>query len=260
MTRTLMRLLPVVLLVALGVAGWTLVIQPKRQEAARVAAKVTAADAELANLQAKVGDYTKAREAYPGNVSTVTRLGKAVPTDDDMRSLMVQLDSATRRSGVDFRSIQVSGDAAGAAPSTSASGASATVTPGSTIPGAVVVPGSDISTMPFTFAFEGDFFGLSSFLARMQRFVTLHDQRISVNGRLLRVESISLQAGESGFPQIRAQVKASSFLAPKAPAAPATGTGAGASGSGSTPAGGTGSTGGSTATPSTTASASGAVQ
>ena len=163
MTRSLKIVLPVALLVAMAAAAWFLVIAPKREEAARLSAEVAAADAELADLQAKVADYTKARERYPSDVATVTRLGKAVPADDDTGSLMVQLDSASRRSGVDFSSIQLTGDAAGAAPA--AGTANQTVTPGATIPGAVVVPGSDVSTMPFTFAFEGDYFGLSSFLA-----------------------------------------------------------------------------------------------
>ena len=257
MTRSLKIVLPVALLAAMAAAAWFLVIAPKREEAARLSAEVATADAELADLQAKVADYTKARERYPSDVATVTRLGKAVPADDDTGSLMVQLDSASRRSGVDFSSIQLTGDAAGAAPA--AGTANQTVTPGATIPGAVVVPGSDVSTMPFTFAFEGDYFGLSSFLARLQRFVTLRDQRISVNGRLLRVESISLKPADGGFPHIVAQVKASSFLAPAAESRPAGGSAAAPSAGGATSTGGGGSTP-ATPEPTTNANASGAVQ
>ena len=39
----------------------------------------------------------------------VARLGKAVPADDDVRSLMVQINSAADRSGVDFRTISIGG-------------------------------------------------------------------------------------------------------------------------------------------------------
>jgi Tfp pilus assembly protein PilO len=257
-TRSLKIVLPVALLVAMAAAAWFLVIAPKREEAARLSAEVAAADAELADLQAKVADYTKARERYPRDVATVTRLGKAVPADDDTGSLMVQLDTASRRSGVDFSSIQLTGDAAGAAPA-AGNAANQTVTPGATIPGAVVVPGSDVSTMPFTFAFNGDYFGLSSFLARLQRFVTLRDERISVNGRLLRVESISLKPADDGFPHIVAQVKASSFLAPAAKSTPAGGSAAAPSAGGATSTGGGGSTP-ATPEPTTNANASGAVQ
>jgi hypothetical protein len=255
-TSSLKRFLPVLVLAALAAGAWFQLIAPKREEAARIGAEVATAQAELGQLQAKVAEYGKAREGYGANVAAVTRLGKAVPADDDMGSLMVQLDAATRRSGVDFRSVQVSGDAA-AAPATGSSGA--TVTPGATIPGAVEVPGSDISTMPFTFAFQGSFSGLSGFLARLQRFVTLRDERISVNGRLLRVESISLKPADGGFPHIVAQVKASSFLAPAAKSTPAGGSDAATSAGGATSTGGGGSTP-ATPEPTTNANASGAVQ
>ena len=94
-TRSLKIVLPVALLAAMAAAAWFLVIAPKREEAARLSAEVATADAELADLQAKVADYTKARERYPSDYATVTRLGKAVPADDDTGSLMVQLDSAS---------------------------------------------------------------------------------------------------------------------------------------------------------------------
>lgn len=230
----LTTLLPFVLLAAIAAGGWHQLVAPKRAEATRLAAEVDSAGAELAQLQSKVAEYSKARDAYAANVGSVTRLGKAVPADDDLRSLMVQLDAATRRSGVDFRSILVSGDGAAVPESGAAgSGASATVTPGDTIPGAVVVPGSDISTMPFTFAFEGNYFELSGFLARLQRFVTVRGEAIEVNGRLLRIESINLKPSEAGFPSIEAQVKASSFVAPAARSA--TGTGAPAPATGVAP-------------------------
>jgi hypothetical protein len=263
----LKRLLPFVVLAALAAGGWHQFVAPKREQAARIAAELDAADAQLAQLQSQLADYGKAREGYPADRASVTRLGKALPADDDMRSLMVQIDTATRRSGVDFSSILISGDSA-AAPDTGTNG-TAVVKPGATIPGAVVVPGSDISTMPFTFAFHGDFFALSSFIARLQRFVTVRDQAVRVNGRLLRIESINLKPAESGFPQIEAQVKASSFVAPAARST-ARG-GAAAPTAGATPTGGSGTSGGAAGTspepattpepPTTTAAtASGAVQ
>jgi hypothetical protein len=253
-TRSPKILVPVAILGALAAAGWFLLIQPKREEAARVGAKVSLAQADLANLQAKAADHAKARESYPVNVATVTRLGKAVPTDDDMGSLMVQLDSATRRSGVDFTAIELNQDSAGTASGQSADTRPKTVSPGSTVPGAVAVPGSGVSSMPFAFSFQGDFFGLSSFLARLQRFVTLRGDRIAVNGRLLRVESVSLKIGDKGFPRIRAQVKASSFLAPQQ-ATRANGAGA----AGATPAGAAG-VGSATTQATTNANVPGAVR
>ena len=62
--------------------------------------------AQLAQTQAPDRAPTRARRThYKANYATVVRLGKAVPTDDDTRSLVVQLDAAAKRSGVDFDTI-----------------------------------------------------------------------------------------------------------------------------------------------------------
>ncbi len=74
------------------------------------------------------------------------RLGKAVPSDDDTRSLVVQLDATAKRSGVDFDTINVNGSGGGDA---SAAGA-APMAPGAVNAGA-------FSAMPFSFSFSGEF-------------------------------------------------------------------------------------------------------
>ena len=68
--------------------------------------------------------------------------------------------------------------------------------------------------MPFTFSFRGTFGNLSHFFARMERFVTLRNERMNVTGRLLRLETLDLQVDQTGFPRIRAQIGASSYLVP----------------------------------------------
>ena len=75
------------------------------------------------------------------------RLGKAVPSDDDTRSLVVQLDATAKRSGVDFDTINVNGSGAGAA---SGVAGAAPMAPGAVNAGA-------FSAMPFSFSFSGEF-------------------------------------------------------------------------------------------------------
>ena len=69
--------------------------------------------------------------------------------------------------------------------------------------------------MPFTFSFRGTFANLSQFFARMERFVTLRNKQMNVTGRLLRLETLDLQVDTAGFPNIRAQIGASSYLVPE---------------------------------------------
>ena len=181
MNRTFRILL--VAVVALGAVGgyWKLVLAPKRAQAADLQQQIAVQQAQLAQTQSLITTYRGARDAYETNYATVVRLGKAVPTDDDTRSLLVQLDAAAKRSGVDFETINLN-----------ASGGSADGT-------AVVAPGAinagTFSAMPFSFSFDGDFKTLGNLFARLERFVSLKNDQIAVSGRLLRVESISLQPG-----------------------------------------------------------------
>jgi Tfp pilus assembly protein PilO len=224
-----------VAIVALGAVGgyWKLVLTPKREQIAQLDEQLAGAEAQLAQTQQLIATYTGARDAYKTNYDTVVRLGKAVPTDDDTRSLVIQLDAAAKRSGVDFDTVSVNG---GGGSSGSTDG-SVSLAPGAISAGA-------FAAMPFSFNFSGEFSTLGDFFSRLERFVTVKGDAVSVNGRLLRVESISLQPGENGWPALTAQVGASSDIVPKAsdPAAAA------GSGTGST------STSGSTSTTTTTAS------
>ena len=70
--------------------------------------------------------------------------------------------------------------------------------------------------MPFTLNFSGKFSTLGDFFSRLERFVSVKGDQVAVSGRLLRVESISLQPGEGGWPGLTAQVGASSYIVPKA--------------------------------------------
>jgi hypothetical protein len=134
--------------------------------------------------------------------------------------MMVQLDAAARRSNVDFSKIEVGGEAAGAvtgsgaSASASASATGAKPAPGQTVPppGSVQVGNGGFSAMPFSFAFKGNFFNLSNFFSKLERFVSVRNEKINVTGRLLRLESITLAPDTTGFPHIKAEVNAATYL------------------------------------------------
>jgi hypothetical protein len=208
-SRTQRILVMVAAAAAVAGAYWFLLLAPKREEAAELAHQVAAKEQEAVQAQALLARYRTARDAYEGNYSTAVRLGKAVPADDDVRSLLVQLDSAAGATGVDFRSVQVGGSSSSA---TASAKPAAGVTPPP--PGAVSVGSAGFSAMPFSFSFRGSFFDLSSFFTRLEHFVTVRNERIDVTGRLMRVESISLVPDQTGFPRIRAEIGASSYIVP----------------------------------------------
>jgi hypothetical protein len=203
-TKNRIILSAILAVVALG-GIYTVVLKPKRQEAADLQTQVAAKQQELSKAQQLLTVNQQAKSSYRSAYSSVIRLGKAVPADDDVRSLVVQLDAAAKASGVDFRTINVGG---GSSPAPAgASGAVATPLP----PGATVGP-AGFPVMPFSFAFSGSFFDLGSFFERLDDFVTARNKQLNVTGRLMTLDALKLEPGTTGFPQIKANVSATTYL------------------------------------------------
>jgi Tfp pilus assembly protein PilO len=175
-----------------------------------------------------VATYEKAKAGYKRNYATLARLGKAVPADDDVRSLMVQVESTAAESGVDFEKIELSNSLGsnGGEPAAAAEGELASS------PGSIPVAGGVLSAMPFSFSFTGSYFDLTSFFARLEHFVSLNNKNLDSTGRLLRLESISIAPSSIGFPDMQAEINAASYMVPpvqgvagaESPDAPSAGT------------------------------------
>jgi hypothetical protein len=218
-------LIPVVVAVAAVAAFWFLVLAPKREEIAKLDTDVAAQEAKAEQSEQLVATYRKAKADYRANYTTIARLGKAVPADDDVRSLLVQLDSTAKRSKVNFRSLSVGGGVSAEA-GTGSTGTTGELAPA---PGAVPVGSAGFSAMPFTFAFSGSFFTLSDFFQRLEHFVTVQNEDIDVTGRLLLVGSIAITPDAGDLGKLEAQIGAASYLLPStqgltagaSPAAPA---------------------------------------
>jgi Tfp pilus assembly protein PilO len=235
-------LIPVVALVVAAGAFWFLALAPKREEIAKLDSDIAAKQAEVEQSKLLVAGYEKAKANYRTNYAKLASLGKAVPADDDVRSLIVQLDDAARRSNVDFRALNV-GAADGAATGQPAQPAAAGTT--APPPGTVPIGSAGFSAMPFSLSFKGSYFSLSNFFTRLERFVTVQNDNNDVTGRLLLLGSINVtpQPTEGGKPgELVAQVGAATYLVPPAegvageatPTAPA-GAGAAPAPSGTTP-------------------------
>jgi hypothetical protein len=220
-------ILAVVCLVVAVVAPWMLVISPKRDQAKKLETRITNVQSKLAGVQAQLAQGEHARAAFASSYTTLVRLGEAVPTDDNTPSLIYQLQSAAKKSGVDFQSLTFNAGQGGGSSSPSPS----TSTPGSLPPGATVGP-AGFPVEPFTFTFAGNFFRLANFVGRLQRFVTQTNQKLSVSGRLMSLNGITLAPSSNGFPEITATIAATTYLLPASegllngatPAGPATST------------------------------------
>jgi Tfp pilus assembly protein PilO len=203
-------------LVAVMAAFWFLAISPKRKDAADLTAQIGQAQTRLDTAQASASSAAAAKAKYRTDYATVARLGKAVPVDDEMPSLVYQLQQIAKTNKVDFNSIHLTGGS-GASAST-ASTTSSSTTPGSTV-SAALPPGATVGsagfpTMPFTFEFAGSYFDLQRFLKAMNNLTAVNGTSINVKGRLLTVDGVALKAGPDGFPQVQASVVATSYLLP----------------------------------------------
>jgi Tfp pilus assembly protein PilO len=218
----------------LAVAGafFMLVVKPIRADLAGLDEQRSQAaqrrDAAVADLSAA----STAREAYRRDTATLALLGKAVPSDDGVPSLLYQLQGAARQAGVRFDAVKVGGDAAGggspsgnttgsSTPPSGSSGSGSSAPSGAagakaaTLPG--VMPGPEgLSVLPLKITFQGSFFKLERFLNRVHRFAKVGGERVDIHGRLLTIEGVSLAPGTAGLPQLKAEISAQAYVAPEA--------------------------------------------
>lgn len=248
--RTVVTVIVALVIVA---AAWFLLLSPVRKDTADLTDQVTAAQSRLDAAEATVAAGTSAKATYRKDYAAIARLGKAVPADDEIPSLVVQLDSAAKRSRVDFRSIALASSgggpaapalatpgaqvaalanaqnggtgATGASGSTGASGPSGPTGPqgayaaanqaaAASLPPGTEVGAAGFPTMPFNFTFNGSFFRLQDFLARLDRFTQIDGTKVTVRGRLLTVDGFSLGASTKGFPNMTASISATGYLLP----------------------------------------------
>lgn len=239
-TRDRTVLIVLVSFVLVG-ASWFFLLAPVRKETKTLDDQIAVARARATTAQAAVAGGERARAGYRSDYAVVARLGKAVPVDDNVPSLVVQLQGAAQRARVDFRSVELAAVAAapaaavapavalgaavketsGSSGTTGATGATgaAGVVPATQVAAAALPPGAAVGpagfpSMPFDFAFTGSFFKLQDFLGRLDRFTRVRGDQISVRGRLLTVDGFALNASPKGFPLMQASVHATAYLLP----------------------------------------------
>jgi hypothetical protein len=137
-------ILAVLIVAALG-GFWMLVLKPKQEQAAKLGKDLDAAQQRLSQARSELDAGSAARAGYSANYAAVARLGKAVPSDDNVPSLVYQLDSTAQVTGVDFRSVKLasgSGTPAPAAPAPAAASAGQPASSGSSTTSTTKAPAS----------------------------------------------------------------------------------------------------------------------
>ncbi|MDX6584242.1 MAG: hypothetical protein QOI10_3426 [Solirubrobacterales bacterium] len=211
-------ILVVVAGIAVVAAFYFLVLTPKRQHASDLESQVADLQVEVTQAEAAAATGAQAKNDFSSNYKQLITLGKAVPVDADTPSLLTQLQTLSVRSGVDFRSISLSSSADSAAPvvapTTDATTGTASEASVALLPIGATVGSAGLPVMPYSLSFDGGFFQIADFFGRVDDMVNTHGEAVSVDGRLLTIDGFDLTAGPAGFPQLTADVTATSYLTP----------------------------------------------
>jgi Tfp pilus assembly protein PilO len=195
----------IVVIAALAVvaAAWLIVVAPEREKATKLGAEVSTAQSQLTTAESEVNTARSAEAGYPTEYASLVNLGKAVPTSQEVPSLIVQLAQATDERNVEFSSI----------------------TPGGSGSSSSAAASAGFTAMPFSFVFNGSFSDLSELLQQLDRF-TLRTSAgsLQVSGRLLTIQSVSLAPGGSSGSskpsgQMTGSITATAYVLPASQAA-----------------------------------------
>jgi Tfp pilus assembly protein PilO len=85
---------------------WFLVLAPKRKEASTIGTQLTQAQSKRDTAESQLSHLMAAKNSFATDYATVIRLGKSVPTGLDMPSLMVQLNTAAKGTGISFWKVE----------------------------------------------------------------------------------------------------------------------------------------------------------
>jgi Tfp pilus assembly protein PilO len=210
----------VVALAVLAFVFWTQLLSPKREEAKKLGAQVEQLEASLVQHNAEIVEGEEAKKEFSTEYQRLVVVGKAVPGDDDIASLLVQANRLADRAGGTFRDIQLSAESGGeeAATPPAASGetpASPTEVAASLLPLGATIGPAGLAVMPYTVTFDGNFFQIANFIEGIDSLVKTSDEEVTVDGRLVTVDGFALEADpEIGFPALQASFALTTYLTP----------------------------------------------
>jgi Tfp pilus assembly protein PilO len=162
------------------VAGWLVLISPKRSEAAKVQTEIESVRSEIALAHAAQAPKPRTPAI---RVADLFNLSRAMPSSIDIPGVLLQLSHVAKETGVSFQSIT---------------------------PHQPVVLGA-YQQIPIDLVFEGRFYDLADFLYRLRNLVAVHGGGLHATGRLFTVDSISFDQGTLSFPQVRATLSVSAY-------------------------------------------------
>jgi type II secretory pathway pseudopilin PulG len=259
-------ILTVVGIVGALAAFWLLALAPKRKEVSKLDKDLSAAKQSLTQSQQEKTQFARAQVAFPALYASLGKMGKAVPANQDVPSLLVQLNHAAATANVDFRSVELKLDlidkltspegasatataappagatgASGATGSTGSTGAAGATATASTTTGGATATGAGTGTLqplPFEYKYQGSYYNLEKLVHNVTSLVQKRNRLLAVSGRLVVIEGFSMKRGKVTILAVTYMLPADQGLfagaTPAGPAGTTTATPQAASASGGT--------------------------
>lgn len=206
---------------AVATAFWVLALSPKREEASKLDTQGTQLEGSLAQHESEIATAEEARKEFPVDYQHLVVLGKAVPSDDETPSLLVQVNHIANRAGVRFQTLKLeaaaSGEAETGSPLSTSGGetVSATEASASLLPLGAAIGPAGLAVMPYSLTFTGDFFKIADFIKGLDSLVKTTNEKVGVDGRLVTINGFSLaEDGEAKFPALQANFSVTTYLTP----------------------------------------------
>jgi hypothetical protein len=193
------------------VGGYLFAVSPARSRASEIYSKIQATSAQITERRA-AGHIEETRIQY----AELFALAKAMPDEDDVPGVLLELSRLAQETGISISSI---------------------------IPRQATPGTNGYSNLPVEVVLQGDFYDLSDFLYRLRTLVSVRDGRLDASGRLFAVDTAMLAEGTESFPQLQATLMLNAFtyeggqaagVAAPVAAAPASPAGATAAAAGAT--------------------------
>ena len=112
MSRRDTYILTVIAALAVVAAFWFMALAPKREKLSALDEDVATAQQSLDQAKQEKVKFAQDQVAFPRLYASLGRLGKAVPADEDVPSLLVQLNHAAAKADVNFHSVELKMDLA----------------------------------------------------------------------------------------------------------------------------------------------------
>ena len=198
----------------LAIAFWILLLSPKREEASKLGVEIDTVETTLAQHQAEVAEGERARDEFPVTYQRLVVLGKAVPANDDVASLMVQVNRLARGAGSSFRNITLA-SSTGSAEGAPSAPASPTEAEASLLPLGSEIGPAGLGVMAYEVNLKGNFFEIADFLKGLDALVQTGEANVVVDGRLFTINGFTLEGDqELGFPALEGTLSLTSYLTP----------------------------------------------